>query len=96
MKLTVEGSTIVIEKNIKSLQNFQEIKKAVESVSETSDKIHFELKDTISMISSVIGYLTKVIQKDGLNISMTVYDERLYHLLDELNLVQLFQVSKGR
>lgn len=92
MTLTTNGTTITIEGNIKSQQDFNAIKNAVESISEAKT-IQFNLIDTMSMTSSVIGFLTKIILKDKIAISMSINDERLYSLLSDLNLLQTFNVK---
>lgn len=94
MKLTTNSSTITIEGNIKTQADFQSIKGAIESLMSTHKSIHLDLIDTMSISSSVIGFITKVIHKDGINISMSISNERLYDLLNDLNLVKLFNVKK--
>ncbi|MDY0116731.1 MAG: hypothetical protein RBR59_04030 [Sulfurimonadaceae bacterium] len=93
MVLKTSGSTITIEGNIKTQQDFIAIKNSVESMGEAK-AIHFNLIDTMSMTSSVIGFLTKTILKDKIAISMSINDERLYGLLSDLNLVQTFNVKR--
>ncbi|MEA3373398.1 MAG: hypothetical protein U9Q62_06865 [Campylobacterota bacterium] len=92
MTLTRSGSTITIDGNIKSIQDFQEIKNAVDTITTTGNSVEFILDNSMSMTSSVIGYINKVIQKDGVRVSMKVSDERLYGILKDLNLVNVFNV----
>lgn len=95
MTLTTSANTITIEGNIKSQQDFLSIKNSVESMGDTKS-IHFNLVDTMSMTSSVIGFLTKIILKDNISVSMNINDERLYELLSDLNLVQTFKVKYNK
>ena len=44
------------------------------------------------MTSTVIGHLMKLVNVDKISVSLVVADDRLYELLEELCLVQLFNV----
>ena len=44
------------------------------------------------MTSTVIGHLMKLVNIDKITVSMTVGDERLYQLLEELSLIHSFNV----
>jgi hypothetical protein len=79
--------------NIKSIEDGIEIKNALTSLQKTgAGSILLKIKDSFSMTSTVIGHLMKLVNIDKVNISLAVGDERLYQLLDELSLVQLFNV----
>jgi len=82
----------VITSCIKSVSDFQEIKTTIDAISGTS--INLEIIDSFSITSSVIGYLNKLIHKDGITIHMSVSDSRLYELLNDLSLISLFNVRK--
>jgi len=94
MEITNVGSKVTIQGNIKSVGDHQKIKNLLDSVSQDSTSITIDLKDSISITSSVIGYLIKLIHKDNINISMKVGDIRLYDLLDDLNLISTFNAKK--
>ncbi len=94
MTLKANGSTITIDGNIKSISDFQEIKTAVDSIARSSKSIEMILTNSMSMTSSVIGYLNKIVQKDGIKVSMSISDERLYRTLKDLNLISIFNVRK--
>ena len=94
MKIEVSGSTVAIEGNIKTVEHFMSIKSAVDSMLTSFKEVHFDIKDSISMTSSVIGYITKIVRKDQIHVTMNVTDERLYNLLDDLQLVSLFNIKK--
>ena len=61
----------------------------------THKSIIIEIKDSISITSSIIGYFTKLVQKEGIDLSIKVGDESLMELFDDLNLVSLFKVRKA-
>ena len=94
MQLSTSGTTISIQGNIKSIQDFQEIKSAIDRLKELDTSIHFDFSDSISITSSVIGYITTIIHNDGIDVFMLVDDQRLYDLLNELQLIALFHVKK--
>lgn len=94
MTLTTQGSNITIEGNIKSIDDFQRIKSALDTMTDSHKRIDILIRDSFSMTSSVIGYLNKIIQKDGIILSMQVGDDRLYNILKDLALMSIFNVKK--
>ncbi len=96
MKISNTGNAVTIEGNIKSIKDFQDIKNLLDDISTKSKKLSIKIIDSISITSSVIGYFTKLIYKDSINLSLSIGDKRLYDLLDELNLVSLFSVKMSQ
>lgn len=94
MEISQSGSSIIIDGNIKSISDFQKIKNILDDMATNNSSINIKIPNSISIISSVIGYLTKLVYKDNITISITVGDNRLYDLLKELNLISLFNVQK--
>ena len=94
--MSINGSTMTVRGNIKSIQDFQEIKEAVDKMVQSNPVVHFELLESMSLTSSLIGYINKLIRKDGVRVSMVVEDDRLYDLLNDLNLISAFNVTKKR
>jgi hypothetical protein len=94
MEISTKLNIVTITGNIKSVSDYQEIKKAVDSLVDTHKNIVIEIKDSISITSSIIGYFTKLVQKEGISLSIKVSDTNLMELFDDLNLVSLFQVRK--
>ena len=92
MQISTSGNVVTIEGNIKSVSDFQEIKSTIDAINDKS--ITLIIKDSFAITSSVIGYLNKLIHKDGVTIHMSVHDSRLYDLLNDLNLISLFNVRK--
>ena len=79
--------------NIKSIEDSSEIKNAINTLQKNGAKsILFRIKDSFSMTSTVIGYLMKLVNLDKISVSLVVGDPRLYQLLEELSLVQSFNV----
>lgn len=94
MEITSSSNTIDITGNIKSINNFSEIKKAVDSVVTQHKNITINIIDSLSITSSVIGYFNKLILKDNVNIEMRVGNDQLMHLLTDLNLASTFKARK--
>jgi hypothetical protein len=95
MEISNTGSTVTITGNIKSIGNLQAIKTCLDDMLHGHISITLKIVDSISITSSVIGYLTKLVHKDNIHINMNVGDKRLYDLLDELSLVSTFNVKRS-
>jgi hypothetical protein len=87
-------NNVIVTGNIKSMNDFQDIKKTLDAMKSSGSEITLELKDSISITSSVIGYLNKLILKDGMNLSIKVGNTTLMELFDDLNLIKTLNVSK--
>lgn len=84
---------VVITGNIKTIDDSIQIKKFVsELVASGNHAVHLNIKDSLSMSSTVIGFLMTLVHNEKVQLSITVGDNRLYTLLDELDLVQEFKV----
>ena len=95
MQISVSSSNITIDGNIKSVSDFQEIKSGVDGVVAHHKSITINIKDSLSITSSVIGYLNKLVLKDRIDIHMIVGNEQLMELLTELNLASVFKARKA-
>lgn len=99
MQIESRGSNeLIISGNIKSIEDSQEIKKAIELLQRSGAKnVLLRIQDSFSMTSTVIGYLMKLVNIDKTPVSLVVGDTRLYQLLDELSLLQTLNVrSNGK
>lgn len=96
MEIKVTGaSEITILGNIQSIEDYQEIKDTVRSLTDKGHtSITMRITDSLSMPSSVIGFLLKLVHVDNISVSILVGDDRLYNLLDILNLISIFKVKK--
>lgn len=87
-------NTMVVTGDVKNLDCYTEIKKAIQSCLDAGEKnITVEILDSIMITSSIIGYFTKLIHADGVKLNIVVQSERLYSLLTDLNLVKMFNVT---
>lgn len=94
MQISISSNSITIDGNIKSVNDYQEIKKSVSSLVSANNEITIIIKDSLSITSSVIGYFNKLVLKDGIKITMRIGNAQLMELLEDLNLQSVFNASK--
>jgi len=94
MDISVNANVVKITGNIKSVNDYQTIKTTVDALLQTHRSIVLEIKDSISITSSLIGYFTKLVQKEGIDLNILVGDKSLFELFEDLNLISLFKVRK--
>ena len=94
MDISTVSNTVIIKGNIKSVSDYQTIKSTVDTLIGTYENIIIEIKDSISITSSIIGYFTKLVQKEGVDLKIKVGNSSLIELFDDLNLMTLFKVKK--
>jgi hypothetical protein len=94
MEISSTANVITISGNIKTVSDFQSIKTKVDEVLQKHKNIVITIVDSLSITSSVIGYLNKLVLKDAITIEMNIGNERLMELIDDLNLTSVFKVKK--
>jgi len=100
MKLRVKrkptSTEIHIDENIKSLGDNDAIKHAIEDAwhDDNEKSINIFINDSFIITSSVIGFLIKFIKKDKIKITINIYNEELYEMLDDMNLLKALNVKK--
>lgn len=94
MEISVSSNVVTVVGNIKSVSDYQEIKAVLDAMVGTHKAIVIIIKDSLSITSSVIGYLNKLVLKDGIDLSMNIGNEQLMELLVDLNLDTLFKARK--
>ena len=95
MNISTASNIVTITGNIKSVRDYQKIKESIDSLIASNNTIIIDIQDSISITSSVIGYFTKLVQKEGIDVSLKVGNASLMELFDDLNLVTLFKVRKA-
>jgi len=95
MNISTASNIATIQGNIKSINDFQEIKTAIDTMVSSYETITIDIVDSLSITSSVIGYFNKLVLKDSINISMKVGNSQLLELLDDLNLTSVFKARKA-
>lgn len=92
MNVTRKGNDIIIDGNIKTTSDFQAIKALVDTLIARDMPLHIIVSDSISMTSSVIGYFTKLVLKDNVQLSLSIGNAELRGLLEELGVHELLHV----
>ncbi|GFO67169.1 hypothetical protein GMLC_07480 [Geomonas limicola] len=94
MQIEVSGSSeLTIRGNIKSIEDSTRIKEAIVALKKGEAGIQLKVPESFSMTSTVIGFLMKLVNVDRVRIALAVGDQRLYQLMEELSLVETFNVS---
>lgn len=92
---STKDGELIIKGNIKTITDYEDIKRAIkEQMGRQIKDIDVKIEDSFSITSSVVGFFLKVINKDKINLKILVKDDRLYKILRDLNLLELFKVSK--
>ena len=94
MEISVSANNVVITGNIKTINDYQQIKESLDNLTQNHKHIIITIQDSISITSSVIGYLNKLVLKDNIDIEIKVGDAQLMELFEDLNLVSLFKVKR--
>ncbi|MCK9455296.1 MAG: hypothetical protein WCY51_03425 [Sulfurimonas sp.] len=95
MELKVSSNALIISGNIKSISDFENIKRMLDGIVAQHKHVKIKILDSLSITSSVIGYLNKLVLKDNIDLQMQVGNEQLLSLLDDLNLVSIFKAKRG-
>ena len=95
MDIQVSSSEVIINGNIKSVGDFQAIKQELDRMVTQHKTIQINIVDSLSITSSVIGYLNKLVLKDNIRINMKVGNSQLLELLDDLSLRSTFNAKKA-
>lgn len=95
MEIAVSSNVVTITGNIKTINDYQDIKGSLDALAATNKSIVIKIVDSISITSSVIGYFNKLVLKDGIDLSIYVGNAQLKELFDDLDLTSLFKVKKG-
>ena len=94
MELSSSSNSVTIKGNIKSINDFQDIKISLDEIKANYNDIMVHIVDSLSMTSSVIGYFNKLVLKDGINLSLKVGNTQLMDLLSDLNISETFNAQK--
>jgi hypothetical protein len=95
MEIKSSAGSVTITGNIKTIADFQSIKQTIDGVVATHKSIIINVIDSLSITSSVIGYFNKLVLKDKVDMRLSIGNEQLLHLLDDLNLVSTFKAQRS-
>ena len=94
MELSSASNIVTINGNIKSVNDFQDIKICLDDLKTKHKNITIHIVDSLSITSSVIGYFNKLVLKDGIDLTIEVGNNQLMELLNDLNLSSTFKAQK--
>ena len=94
MEISISAHTLTITGNIKTVNDFQDIKSTLDSLTRDYQAITIIIKDSLSITSSVIGYFNKIILKDKIDVDMKIGNTQLSELINDLNLTATFKARK--
>lgn len=94
MDVQTQANKIIVEGNIKSIEDFQKIKYAVDSLLVNRKDISVEIVDSLSITSSIIGYFNRIVLEDNVRLHLYAKSEQLLLLLEDLGLSQLFNAKR--
>ena len=94
MEIKSSNNHLTITGNIKSVAHYHKISQEIDSIVKDTKDVNIHILDSISITSSVIGYLCKLVQTMNVSLSLHVKDDGLHALLDDLNLITLLNVQK--
>ncbi len=93
MDITTQNNITHISGDIKSINDFTKIHDALEEQVKAHKKIKLFFIDSLSITSSVIGYLNKLVQGDKIDLELYVSNNKLLELLKDLKLTDIFKVQ---
>jgi len=94
MTITSSLNVVTITGNIKTIRDYQNIKSTVDAVASSQKNIVINIKESISVTSSIIGYFNKLVLKDKILLQLNIGNQELVDLLNDLNLTSIFKVKK--
>jgi len=94
MEISTSSNVVTITGSIKTVGDFQSIKSCIDSLKVSHKSIKIIISDSISITSSVIGYLNRLVLKDKIDLSMKVANKNLIELFEDLHLSKVFKIEK--
>lgn len=94
MNIETLTNKVTIHGNIKSVEDFHKIKSALDAMKNDYKEITLEIVDSLSITSSVIGYLNRIVLEEGIKLYLHAKSEQLILLLEDLGLNKLFNAKR--
>lgn len=91
--VTINKNTVKVYKDITNIEDFEKIKSFIEKIRENEKILILEIIDSVFITSSLIGYLYKLREKDGLDIIIRIGKKELKEVFEDLNLLNVFKVE---
>lgn len=96
IKETSASTDIIINGNIKSVRDTDDIKAVIQKIWDPHDikPINIRIDNSFIITSSVIGFLIKFIKKDKIPLTLYVKNDELFEMLDDMNLIDALNVRR--
>lgn len=94
MQLEINHNIVSVKGNISSISDFESIKDSLTQTCTNHKNIVLKIYDSLVINSSLIGYLVKIVNQDGITLNLQAGNEVLFELLDDLGLSQTFHLEK--
>jgi adenosine deaminase len=94
IELSSENGSIQISGNIKSIDDYLAIKSSFQELVDAGHrKIDVSFVNSVSITSSVIGFMLKLVNVDKVDLNVYAGDRKLIALMEELDLQEVFKVQ---
>ncbi len=93
MKIEKENNKIIILDPIVTINDAEKVKNTIKEIAQSHNNIEIEIKNSFAFPSSIISLLEKL-KDNGKNIYISVHDDILYELFNDLNLTKSFHIRK--
>ncbi len=93
MKIEKENNKIIILDPIVTINDAEKVKNTIKEIAQNHNNIEIEIKNSFAFPSSIISLLEKL-KDSGKNIYISVHDDILYELFNDLNLTKSFHIRK--
>ncbi|MCA1932668.1 MAG: hypothetical protein LDL13_03730 [Calditerrivibrio sp.] len=96
VSVSIQGENVlVINGNIASLDDYVTIRDGINSVLDRGVKsVTIKIVDSKTIMSSLIGFLMKLVNHDKVSINLEVSSQELYKSLSTMKLIEVFNTRK--
>lgn len=95
MEIRKSGTEVIVIGNVKTIDDSMALRDEIQQlVDGGAAGITLRFQDSFALPSAVIGYLMKLVNRDRVRLTLLAGDQRLYVLLDELQLLETFGVRQ--
>lgn len=89
------GNVLIVNGNIASLDDYVTIRDGINSILDNGAKsVTIRIVDSKTIMSSLIGFLMKLVNHDKISINMEVSSQELYKSLSTMKLIEVFNTKK--
>lgn len=95
MNIKVSGNELTIIGNMTGIDDYKMIKEKInEVINEGEKSIVLHTPSPFAITSSAVGFFSKIVFQDKIKLTIFVTDAVLYSLMEDLNLIETFNITK--